>query len=382
MTFVSYAQNFEDVVLWRALCGIEQGFYMDAGAAWPDLHSVTKAFYMRGWRGVNIEPNPHLHAQLCESRPRDVNLQLALSRREGDVRLVVFTGTGLSTTVEQVAQQHIGENRPFSVVDVPAATLSSVWAEHVPEQQDVHFLKIDIEGCEAEIINGNDWSRFRPWVVLVEAMCPLSQTATHDAWEPALLEAGYLFAYADGLNRFYVESSHAELLDAFRFPPNVFDGFTLGTEVRALELLRQSEARVARSEAALQAAEAGLQGAGKRLLEAEQRVSRAKDGHRLEQERADQLEQQLLAVKASRSWRVTGPLRRVIAQAQKLRALLHRPQPDNDIPGSVVAASREEGDSSPRSDVDSPQAPAKTGRQIMLEKVVAGELESLKRSLW
>jgi len=57
MTFVSYAQNYEDVMLWRALKHIENGFYIDVGAAWPSEHSVTKLFYDEGWRGINIEPN-------------------------------------------------------------------------------------------------------------------------------------------------------------------------------------------------------------------------------------------------------------------------------------------------------------------------------------
>ncbi len=64
MTFISYAQNFEDVMLWRALKHVERGFYIDVGAFSPDLDSVTRAFSERGWRGINIEPNPHYLAQL------------------------------------------------------------------------------------------------------------------------------------------------------------------------------------------------------------------------------------------------------------------------------------------------------------------------------
>ena len=61
MTFISFAQNFEDVMLWRALKHVDGGFYIDVGAAWSDVHSVTKAFYDKDWHGINIEPNPQLH---------------------------------------------------------------------------------------------------------------------------------------------------------------------------------------------------------------------------------------------------------------------------------------------------------------------------------
>jgi len=56
MTFISYAQNMEDVMLYRALKNIHQGFYIDVGAGDPTIDSVAKAFYDMGWSGINIEP--------------------------------------------------------------------------------------------------------------------------------------------------------------------------------------------------------------------------------------------------------------------------------------------------------------------------------------
>ena len=56
MNFISYAQNYEDVILWRALKHIEKGFYIDIGANDPVIESVSNAFYEKGWRGINIEP--------------------------------------------------------------------------------------------------------------------------------------------------------------------------------------------------------------------------------------------------------------------------------------------------------------------------------------
>ncbi len=79
MTFISYAQNFEDVMLFRALEGIKKGFYIDVGAQDPVLDSVTKAFYERGWRGINVEPVEQWFKKLVADRPEDFNLQLAVS---------------------------------------------------------------------------------------------------------------------------------------------------------------------------------------------------------------------------------------------------------------------------------------------------------------
>ena len=58
-----------------------RGFYIDVGANHPRIDSVTLAFYERGWRGINIEPLPHLHRELEQERPEDLNLNLAIGER-------------------------------------------------------------------------------------------------------------------------------------------------------------------------------------------------------------------------------------------------------------------------------------------------------------
>jgi hypothetical protein len=97
VTFVSYAQNFEDVLLWRALGRVEHGFYIDVGAAHPDIDSVTRALYDRGWSGINVEPTAEFSLRLAAARPRDINLQMVLGEHPGWAELFTVDGTGLST---------------------------------------------------------------------------------------------------------------------------------------------------------------------------------------------------------------------------------------------------------------------------------------------
>ncbi|MDD4447369.1 MAG: hypothetical protein PHN61_06795, partial [Methanothrix sp.] len=68
---------------------------------------------------------------------------------------------------------------------------------------------------------------------VVEATLPMSQQESHDTWEPILLSANYCFAYADGINRFYVAIAHAELLPALKYPPNFFDDFKSNAQHQA-----------------------------------------------------------------------------------------------------------------------------------------------------
>jgi FkbM family methyltransferase len=131
MTFVSYSQNCEDVLIWRALRHVESGFYIDVGAAWPTFHSVTRAFYDRGWSGINVEPNPRLLEELNRERPRDVNLGVAIGRETGEAVLNVMSNEGLSTVVDQLAHQHCSNGYQFTSIHVQMTTLAAVCDAHV-----------------------------------------------------------------------------------------------------------------------------------------------------------------------------------------------------------------------------------------------------------
>ncbi|MCX7041183.1 MAG: FkbM family methyltransferase [Gammaproteobacteria bacterium] len=244
MSFVSYAQNYEDVILMRALRGVAEGFYIDVGAQHPRNDSVTKAFYDLGWHGINIEPVAHWHRMLVEQRPRDINLCVAAGAGEGTIDLFEVQDSGLSTTSAEFARRHRDAGLPVQPPRrVPVRRLDTICIEHGVSQ--VHFLKVDAEGAEADVLGGIDWRAIRPWVVLVEATEPNSRTSNHAEWESLLTGHDYDFVYQDGLNRFYLAREHADLAPAFAAPPNVFDAFVRRDQVdeanRLLELLRESD---------------------------------------------------------------------------------------------------------------------------------------------
>ena len=259
MRFVSYAQNFEDVMLWRALKHISNGFYIDVGAWSPDIDSVTRIFYEHGWRGVNVEPNSEFHAQYALSRPRDINLKTAVGDKEGTLHINFMSNAGLSTAIDEFAAQHKAAGCTGDRQEVPLSTLKTICRENVPAMQEIHFLKVDVEGLEESVLRGNDWTLYRPWIVLVEATLPMSQVESYASWEPILLNAGYQFVYADGLNRFYLANERAGLQEAFKYPPNVFDGFLLSAQQEAETKAQQAETKAQQAETKAQQAEAELQ---------------------------------------------------------------------------------------------------------------------------
>ena len=246
MGIVSYAQNFEDVLLWRALGSAGPGFWIDVGAADPELHSVTRAFAEQGWRGINVEPRGAEFARLEAARGADINLNVAVAAAAG--RMVFFDceDAGLSTLDAAVAAGHRAAGRAISEREVEVMTLAEICRVHAAPE--VHFLKIDVEGAERQVLEGADFVACRPWVMVVEATRPGSAADSSAGWEGLVLAAGYRFAWFDGVNRFYVAGERWErLAGSFAVPPNVFDDFTLaGSQHRLVEIeLAKARAEIA-----------------------------------------------------------------------------------------------------------------------------------------
>lgn len=218
---ISYAGNFEDVLLRRAFADQSTGFFIDVGAYDPVDGSVTKHFSNLGWRGINIEPDPAPFARLCDDRPNDINLNLAISDREGTLRLYTAEGAAHPSVDRNLITGWFGA-RPEDLreVELPATTLAAVCEAHVPAGQTIDFLKIDVESHEYEVVMGHDWDRWRPRVLIVESCAP-------ERWEPTLSAARYQFTLFDGINRVYVRDEDAHLIAPLSVPVNQTDNFEI-----------------------------------------------------------------------------------------------------------------------------------------------------------
>lgn len=221
--FVSYAQNAEDVVLWRILKHITNGTYVDVGAADPVYASVSKAFYDEGWSGVNVEPNPDLAHQLVQMRPRDRTFQCAASDRLAVADFYVVIGTGLSSLDVSLLPTAADLGFESEQIRVQLRTLNDILDEAGLREKPIHFMKIDVEGSEADVLAGLDLSVWRPWVLVIEATKPMSTIQNYHDWEPAVVSEGYTFTLFDGLNRYYVADEFPELFASASFPVCIFD---------------------------------------------------------------------------------------------------------------------------------------------------------------
>jgi FkbM family methyltransferase len=213
-----YSQYYEDYILAYVFKEMKSGFYIDVGANDPNKDNVTRYFYERGWRGINIEPNAEEFKKIVQSRPNDSNYNCGISNKEGELIFYKETdgyGDGLSTFDKKVAEQEKKDhNIKFSEISIPVVTLDKILAK-VPLPPEITFISIDVEGFEKQVIESLDLARYKPAVLCIEATEPLTDIPAYLSWEKIVLAKNYVFAMFDGLNRYYVHKSHTNLLPRF-----------------------------------------------------------------------------------------------------------------------------------------------------------------------
>lgn len=216
---ISYAQRYEDLHLWRCFDGQRDGFYIDIGAGNPVYDNVSFSFYLGGWRGIAVEPNPALAALGRAVRPRDYLYEGLAGTSPGETTLYLQREFhGLSTTIAEqarIVEKELG--RSADALTRPVTTLAALCEAHAPATFD--FLKIDVEGAEADVLRSADFRRFRPKVIVVEAYKSISMAPAFGEWEPLLAGHGYSVVWDDELNRYYVAHEAGALAGALAAGP-------------------------------------------------------------------------------------------------------------------------------------------------------------------
>jgi FkbM family methyltransferase len=221
---VSYAQNKEDIILSGFFTGFKSGFYVDVGANHPDTLSITKYFYEQGWHGINIEPNEDLCKLIQAQRPRDINLNVGAADTPGELTLRSYpNGDGLSSFSKEAQQQYQKEGNEYrrNTLEYEDRTVKVMTLKQVFEENQVdaiNFINIDVEGFEYNVIEGNDWEKYRPQVICIEANHIIKD------WRPLLKQAHYSLVFFDGLNNYYVADERSDIAENFSYVNTVLLG--------------------------------------------------------------------------------------------------------------------------------------------------------------
>jgi len=206
----SFSQCGEDVLVDYVfnLRGISKPSYIDIGAHHPYLLSNTALFYDRGCRGVNIEANPALISEFLRYRPLDVNLNIGISDKEGEMDFYIMDDNTLSTFSVQEHNFMVAEGKKLEKVQkIKLTTLDSVlkkyFADGFPD-----FMSIDVEGMDFQILQSINFEESFPKIICVEAAeySPIGAGARRNELIDFLISKNY-FEYANtNLNAIMVKN--------------------------------------------------------------------------------------------------------------------------------------------------------------------------------
>lgn len=151
---------------------------------------------------------------LDKERTRDINLQIGISDKSGSLKYREYeVGDGLSTFNEKLQSEHLvhksNTTNKYTDRNVDVHALKDVLKElDIPT---INFMKIDVEGFEYEVIKGNDWNKYRPQILCIEANNIMKE------WHHLLLKNKYTSFFFDGLNEYFVANEHINLAKNFHY---------------------------------------------------------------------------------------------------------------------------------------------------------------------
>jgi len=221
----TFAQYAEDTLLYQ-LHPQRQGFYLDVGAYHPWQGSNTYKLYLRGWRGITVEPNPEVARQFHQMRPRDIHLNMGVCASAGELAYYHFDDAKLNSFDGDQAKRMNCTVRKTTVV--PCLPLSEIVARHAEGAQ-IDVLSIDCEGLDFEVLASLDWAGTRPSVVVIEDFEQFRLNAQDGA--------------AGRIRRFLTELGYAQLSQAM-FSFLYIDCSAVGRRTASGFRLNDSQARI------------------------------------------------------------------------------------------------------------------------------------------
>lgn len=208
----SFSQSGEDTTLDKLLGYKKRGFYVDIGAYDPYRFSNTMRFYQRGWRGINIEPDPERFKSFVSLRSRDTNLNVGIASKEGALEYFAMDPPTLSTFSQSQARSYVKDGFILRKKQkIRVKTLKNVLGQYAKKKK-IDFLSLDVEGFEMEVLKSHDWKKFRPKFLCIETAVDDNKGKKTSKIKNTvglfLKSKGYMLHHDNGLNSFYKDTLH------------------------------------------------------------------------------------------------------------------------------------------------------------------------------
>ncbi|WP_181855243.1 FkbM family methyltransferase [Winogradskyella sp. KYW1333] len=176
---ISFSKSGDDIQLHKLIKAKSPGIYVDIGCWHPTKASNTYYFYLRGWKGLCIDPNPELKELYNKTRPNDSFLNFGVGNSEDlEYYMLEEPHSSMNTLNLDFLKKHNLTNKIKKTIIVPTYSLRQILDESLTPNDRLDFFDVDVEGFDLEVLKTNDWNKYRPKVIIVESDMLLKKDIT------------------------------------------------------------------------------------------------------------------------------------------------------------------------------------------------------------
>lgn len=200
------SQTGEDLILDILMPKKKNGFYVDIGANSPVRFNNTFLFHSKGWKGINIEPNPSRLWWFKIFRRKDINLNTGIGDKKSEMDFYVFEPNTLSTFDKHSAEEYkkMG-HRVKKIIKIPIVPLSEILDAYA-NGKNIDVLSLDTEGFDMQILESNNWNKYKPNFIILETLEYRTGTSgkkLNNIYDPYMKKLGYHIVADTYINTIY-----------------------------------------------------------------------------------------------------------------------------------------------------------------------------------
>lgn len=166
---ISFSKSGDDIQLMKLINNRTPGAYVDIGCWHPVKASNTYYFYVRGWKGICIDPNPELKVLYDKFRPKDNFVNAGVGQTGTTLTYNMFEESSMNSFSKDFVNKHEGVSKIIKQFDIPLYSLKEILDTNLDKNDRLDFFDVDVEGFDLEVLKTNDWQVYRPKVIIIES---------------------------------------------------------------------------------------------------------------------------------------------------------------------------------------------------------------------
>ena len=144
-----------------------KGFYIDVGCHQPIINNNTYRLYRRGWSGINIDLDFNTIDMFDFFRKNDLNIEAGVSNSVEEKELYFFHNRSAVNTLSKESGSKAKEVRK-----IKTTTLNKIIENSRYKDSEIDYISIDVEGHELSVLEGLDFKKYKPKLVVLELIDP------------------------------------------------------------------------------------------------------------------------------------------------------------------------------------------------------------------